>query len=209
MKKIFIKIGWVIIGLIVLFGIATAIFNRTPTRDIPTDLSDIVSPAHGTVIGVEPITDEVISFVKKGTVNEISVPDTFIGGTMVVIELRIKNIHAQRAPYSGVVSYVEHIPGKHANAIYNDDVTRLATENEKFITIIDTEHGPIGVVQVSGLVARRIINKLEIGDTVERGQMIGRILLGSQTLLLLPPNSTELVEMEQIVVDGESVIGNW
>ncbi len=198
-----------VIALVIIFAILMAIFNRTPNRDIPTDMTAIISPAHGTVIGVEPITDDVLAFIKKGTVNEISVPDTLIGGTAIIIEMRPKHIHAQRAPVGGVVTYVEHIPGRHANAVFNDNLIELAAENEKTITIIKSDSGKtFGVVQVAGMVARRIVNDMEPGDTVARGDIIGRIKFGSQVLLLLPPDVEPTTSIDEVIIDGESVLGN-
>ena len=162
-------------------------FFRDPSRVIPTGVGVLVSPADGRVLSVGPVPDEA-----------------FMGGesTRITIFLSIFNVHVQRAPLSGVVGAYEYHPGGYAVAWHE----KASTENERATLGIRTEHGPIVVRQIAGLVARRIVTYPRPGDTVGRGDRIGLIRFGSRVDLFIPTDwSVEIREGDK-VKGGESVL---
>ncbi|PIR66670.1 MAG: phosphatidylserine decarboxylase family protein [Parcubacteria group bacterium CG10_big_fil_rev_8_21_14_0_10_36_14] len=184
-------------------------FHRIPDRDIPAN-SVVVSPANGRIIYVEKVDNETIHFFK----NEVEqIVDTGMKQSpyvIIVIEMNIHNVHIQRAPITGIIVLQDHMQGVFKNAIFSDDKVHLANTNEKTLTVFENENGGrVGVVQVAGILARRIESWKVKGDKVAKGEPYGIIKLGSQVVLILPSYIEPLVEIGQVVVDGETVIGNF
>jgi len=201
-KKILTFLGATIlfIALFVLW------FNRVPERTIPKDPHLIVSPANGKVIAILHEEDAILDFVKKGIENEMYIPKIQPPYQAVVIEMNIWNVHAQRSPLTGVVEDKRFVPGKFANAVFSNEKEYLARENEKMIHIIGNESIRVGVIQVAGILARRIQSFVEPGDSLKKGEVFGRILLGSQVVVILPEEIPLKTKVGDIVIDGESVI---
>lgn len=164
-------------------------FFRDPDRIAPDDEDVVVSPADGKVIQVEKIFDD--RFVNEH-VYKIS------------IFMSVFDVHVNRAPYSGKVEKIQYTPGSFYAA--NTDQGGLA--NEHCGVILSTEKNfQYAVVQIAGLVARRIICWVEKGDTIERGKRFGMIRFGSRVDIYLPQTLQLEIRSGQKVKAGETVIG--
>jgi phosphatidylserine decarboxylase len=181
-------------------------FNRAPERTIPQG-AVIVSPATGDVIHIEKANTQEISFLKKGIQNTLTVQGIEPPYNIVVIEMDPTDVHVQRAPIEGEIIYQEHIPGAHKNALWSANVEELANENEKNLIVIENEDISVGVIQVAGIMARRIESFVSPSDTLEKGQIYGRIKLGSQVVVILPESIKPQTSPGDTLIDGESIIG--
>jgi len=158
-------------------------FFRDPVRAIPADPATIVSPADGKVVRVE------------------SVP----GGTQVSIFLSVFNVHVNRTPVAGEVVAVERHAGKFLAAWDH----AASTENARASVTVRTPRGEVRFVQVTGLIARRIVCSLRPGQRVERGERYGMIRFGSRVDLFLPPGAEPAVRVGDRVRGGSDVIARW
>ena len=195
-------ITFIFIAALVLFVIY---FGRTPARFVPTNAT-IVSPANGKIIAIDQIDTEHVTFFKEGIQNELEARGVTLPAHVVVISMNLRNVHVQRAPISGEVSYIEHFDGKFKNALYGKNRSQLVNANEKNIIVIGNGDETIAVIQVAGILARRIKSYVSVGDEVEQGEKIGFIALGSQVVLVIPKNRQIQVQVGEKVIDGETVI---
>ena len=178
-----------LIGLVVSFFICG--FFRDPDRVIPNISGAIVSPADGKVILVKKINDSVFY---EGDCNKIS------------IFMSLFNVHVNRIPVDGTVKKVRYYPGKFFSA--NQD--RASLQNEHNAVFIDTADGKgLCVVQVAGLIARRIICKVQAGDEMKRGQRYGLICFGSRLDVYLPADAEIKVNVGDRIKAGASLIGQF
>ena len=165
-------LAWLPLALLVLpLLIFLFAFFRDPQRGIPVEQHAMVSPADGTVSDITEIDN----------VEWLSGPAVRIG-----IFLSVFNVHVNRSPCDGRVAKVEYKKGKFINAMKHDEAS---SDNESNTVLLIEPDGdePVAVVkQIVGLIARRIIFPLEIGDTVHRGDRIGMIKFGSRTELYIP-----------------------
>ncbi len=171
------------VGLLVT-AIAVAAFFRVPARSYngPDDL--ILAAANGVVTAVD----------------EVAVPE-LNGRThrRIVTFLSVFNVHVQRAPIAGTVRSSTFRPGRKVAAFRPD----AGDVNEShFVTLETTGGGVLGVKQIAGLLARRIVNDLRPGDRVVRGQRIGLIKFGSRVDLFLPIDAEILVGEGDRLVEG-------
>ena len=201
------KILKIFITLFVVLCALSLWFNRTPQRHTPRDQNIVVSPANGKVIAIIKEKDKILSFFKKGIQNNVEIPSIPAPYTAIVIEMNITNIHAQRAPIDGTIVYQKHIPGRYKNAVFSKNKEYLAQENEKTIQFFKNEKTTIGVIQVAGILARRIQSFKHTNDTVHKGEIFGRIVLGSQVVVVVPDNIDIQTHIGDALIDGESVIG--
>ena len=163
-------------------------FFRDPARVQPEDKEALISPADGTIIRIDEMFD-----------------DRFLGEQVIRISIfmNVFNVHVNRIPCPGTVKHVLFKPGK----FYSADKDKATLQNEYCALIIATPAGPrYGVVQIAGLIARRIVCRAQKGDRVEAGQRYGLIRFGSRLDLYLPPESTVDVSMGQKVKAGETII---
>lgn len=165
-------------------------FNRDPEREIPK--TGIVSPADGKVLETATIrkADKGYARFAKG----------MTPATMMRIFLSLTNVHVQRAPVEGVVNEIKYTPGKHMIAF-----NKNAWENEHAEITIKSKIGMVKVVLIAGLIARRIRIFVKKGQKVQKGQRIGRILLGSQVILIIPKCKVQLKRGKQVRA-GTSII---
>lgn len=179
-----------LITLILLFLTAFVFyFFRDPERVIPEADDAFVSPADGKVILVEKIFDD--RFVNEHVYK-------------VSIFMSIFDVHVNRLPYAGVVEKIQYAAGSFYAA--NTDQGGLA--NEHCAVVLTTQKNfSYAVVQVAGLVARKIVCWLEKGDTVERGCRFGLIRFGSRVDIYLPQQVQIEVRSGQRVRAGETIIG--
>ncbi len=171
--------------------LGTAYFFRDPERALPTDSSLLYSAADGRVLRVERVEEP--RYI-KGPALRIA---TF---------LSLFDIHVNRSATDGIVRYIEHVPGSF-EAAWGDDVHEV---NERNYIGIDTPHGPMLLIQIAGLVARRIVCKVAPGDTVRAGERIGLIKFGSRTDVLVPYSAAQpLVVAGMRVQAGITPVGAW
>ena len=180
-------------------------FGRTPARVIPTNVN-VVSPANGKIIAIDTIDTEHVTFFKEGIQNDLEAKGVTLPAHVIVIQMNLKNVHVQRSPIVGEVTYIEHFDGKFKNALYGKDRAQLVNANEKNLTIIENADETVAVIQVAGILARRIKSYVAVGDEVAQGDKIGFIALGSQVVLVIPQSRTLSVKVGDKVVDGETVI---
>jgi len=164
-------------------------FFRDPSRVVPDDADALVAPADGRVILIEKVFDD--HFVKEHVYK-------------VSIFMNVFNVHVNRAPCNGEVSRVYYSPGH----FYAANTQRGALENEFCaLTITTMAKRRLAVVQVAGLVARRIVCWAQKGDTLSKGERFGLIRFGSRVDLYLPLNVQLEVAVGQKVRAGETVLG--
>lgn len=177
-----------------LFGLLATgfigFFFRDPDRIVPRADRAVVSPADGKVILAEICDGE----------------EYFNGKCLKVsIFMSIFNVHVNRAPIAGEVRRILYTPG----AFFRANLDKSSRENEHNAVFIETEDGiEICVVQIAGLVARRIVCRIQKGDRVLRGQRFGMICFGSRLDLYLPPETEPAVHVGQRVQAGASILGH-
>lgn len=174
----------IVIGIVWLALVA---FFRDPWRRLPPNLKagDMVSPADGTV----------------SKVFEVEHHDATGGPAKVVrIFLSVLDVHVNRSPFDAEVVSIVHTPGKYLDA-RSEESAQVNESN--LVTLRLRDDRTIGVRQVSGAIARRIVCPLKVGDRLGRGQRFGMIKFGSTTELILPASSVEQVH----VAKGMKVVG--
>ena len=177
--------GWPWMGWgFALFALAFLGFFRDPERIAPTGEGLVVSPADGRVTAIRNLQGE-------GPRTRIS------------IFLSPLDVHINRAPVAGKVEEVRYQPGKFF-AAYKEEASESNEHN--VVTLADRQGKRFGVVQIAGVVARRIVCKTKEGDRLERGQRFGLIRFGSRVDLYLPDGARVEVTEGQRVTGGETVI---
>ncbi len=170
-----------------------AYFFRDPERVTPTGSNLVISPADGIV---EQIT-------QASPPDELGLDDA--GMTRISIFMNVFNVHVNRVPCDGKVEAVAYHAGKFLNA----SLDKASDENERMSILIHTSSGPeLAVVQIAGLVARRIRCDLHEGQTVRSGERFGLIRFGSRLDVYLPPACAPLVSVGQTMIAGETVIAD-
>lgn len=168
-------------------------FFRDPLRVTPVDDRLVVSPADGLVSAVGPAVPPRELGLGAGEMTRISV------------FLDVFSCHVNRAPVRGRILRVEYRPGKFLNA----DLDKASAENERNGLVLEGPHGEVGVVQVAGLIARRIVCWAKAGEAIGVGDRFGLIRFGSRTDVYLPAAAVPRVAVGQIAVGGETVIAEF
>src|ERR1700677_2441182 len=174
----------------VLFSLSTVYFFRDPNARTPVQPGVVVSPAHGKVDVVEQLTD---SQFPGGPCHRIS------------IFLSVIDVHVQNAPVSGKIDCIVHTAGQFINALRAES----ATHNENvLIGFVSTETPgeKIGLRLIAGVLARRIIPFIKVGDELGRGDRISLIQFGSRCDLYLPLRYKINVKLGDKVVGGETIM---
>ncbi|CAN5537160.1 phosphatidylserine decarboxylase [soil metagenome] len=170
---------------------AHAGFFRHPKRVPPTRPGVVVAPADGQVCLIEPSVPP----------HRRGLSDTAL--QRVSIFLSVLDAHVQRAPIGGEVIAVEHKPGLFGTA----DLPSASSDNERNSIVIRTPDGvQIIATQIAGLVARRIVCDVKVGDKLAIGDTYGLIRFGSRLDTYLPEGSTLLVSLGQRAIAGETVL---
>ena len=117
--------------------------------------------------------------------------------------MNVFSVHVNRAPCAGTIDFMEYIPGKKIAAF----APKASEVNERNYVGLATKCGPVMMVQIAGLVARRIVCRMRKGDVLSAGQRYGMIKLGSRVDLYLPNNVTLRVKLGDNVKAGASLIG--
>jgi phosphatidylserine decarboxylase len=170
---------------------AIAWFFREPRRVAPTRPGVVVAAADGTIAHVQQASPPAELGLGSAPLTRISV------------FLSVFDVHVQRAPVSGVVRRREYRPGKFLSA----DLDKASEDNERNTLLLSTPDGQdVVVVQIAGLIARRIVCDASEGDKVRAGDTYGLIRFGSRVDVYVSPNSRVLVEPGQRTIGGETVL---
>jgi phosphatidylserine decarboxylase len=174
-----------------LVGVFFAWFFREPRRVTPQRAGIAVAPADGTVAQVAGAVAPAELGLGGGEMLRISV------------FLSVFDVHVQRAPVGGEVTRVAYRPG----AFLSADLDKASEDNERNSVLLRTAEGhEVAVVQIAGLVARRIVCQVAEGNKVRAGQTYGLIRFGSRVDLYVPAGSRVLVEVGQRTIGGETVL---
>jgi phosphatidylserine decarboxylase len=184
-------LDWILVGL----TIWVAAFFRDPLRTTPHDDKLIIAPADGLITMI----------ARVGPPPEIRGADGLADGeyTRVSIFMSVFDVHINRAPITGRIRRIAYVPGKFINA----DLDKASEDNERQHFLIEGAGGlKVGMTQIAGLVARRILAFVREGDDVEAGQRIGLIRFGSRVDVYLPTGTAPKVLLGQRTIAGETVI---
>jgi phosphatidylserine decarboxylase len=169
-----------------------AYFFRDPPRITPMREGLVISPADG-------IVSSIGFFVPP--------PELGLGGRplqRISVFMSVFDCHVNRAPMSGRISRIAYKPGAFVNA----DLDKASEDNERSSMIIETGFGPVGVVQIAGLIARRIVGFVREGETIGVGDRFGLIRFGSRVDVFLPEGVRVLVGQGSKAVAGETVLAD-
>lgn len=197
--------GWRYIGLAFLVAVAASFligvwslplwiiaifvlqFFRDPPRHIPQQPGIVLSPADGRIVVVEKTSD----------------PYAQREALKISVFMNVFNVHSNRVPIDGVIEKAQYFPGKFVNA----DLDKASVENERNALVIAVEGGQtITCVQVAGLIARRILCYVGVGDRVQRGQRYGFIRFGSRVDVYLPLSARPRVVVGEKVSATETIL---
>ncbi len=185
---IWTPLGW----LGTLLTIWCALFFRDPVRVTPVREGLVVSPADGRVSMVAPA---------------LPPPELGLGNQpllRVSIFMSVFNCHVNRSPVAGRIDRIVYRPGK----FFNAELDKASEDNERNGLVIATPSGRVGVVQIAGLVARRIVSFVREGQLIGAGERFGLIRFGSRLDVYLPEGARALVAVGQTAVAGETVLAD-
>jgi phosphatidylserine decarboxylase len=170
-----------------------AYFFRDPVRTVPLREGLLVSPADGLVQKIVRVVPP--AQLQLGTAE----------CTRISIFLNVFDVHVNRIPIAGTVSALHYHPGKFLNA----SLDKASEENERqHITVTMNDGRAVGVVQIAGLVARRILCTLKESQQVRTGERLGLIRFGSRVDIYLPEGVTPLVIVGQRALGGETILAD-
>ncbi len=171
--------GWawsIPLWLIALFVIQ---FFRDPGRPVPQQPNAVLSPADGRIVKVDRTRD----------------PYTDRDTLLISVFMNVFNVHSNRSPVDGTVERVDYAHGK----FFNADLDKASAENERNAMVLKLDDERITVVQVAGLIARRILCYVKAGDRLSRGQRYGFIRFGSRVDVYLPLTARPRVAVGDVV----------
>jgi phosphatidylserine decarboxylase len=172
-----------IVFVFLLFGLW---FFRDPERDTPAGQDLIISPADGRVVEICPVEDDFVGKAQR-----------------ISIFMSLFNVHVNRVPVSGIVQSIQYSKGRFLPAMRAE----TSIENERNAICLENSKIRIKFTQIAGLIARRIICRLEQSQKVAAGQRFGLIVFGSRVDLVVPESVTLQVKLQSKVTAGETVIG--
>ena len=174
----------------ILFSIWVYYFFRDPERAIINDNRYLVSPASGIITKI----------VETNGPKELGLQDKKY--TRVSIFMNVFDCHVNRIPTSGTIEEISYVPGK----FFNATLDKSSEENERnYLKIKDEKNEEVIVVQIAGLLARRIVCDLKKAQTLKQGERIGMIRFGSRVDLYFN-NKKILVREQQNSISGETLI---
>lgn len=180
-------IGIVTVSMFILF-LLMLFFFRDPDRIPPNMENAVLAPADGIIVNIEEKYEE--EYLKEK-------------GIIVSIFLTIFDVHVNRLPVSGTVEYLKYRKGKFHPALYK----KSSIENENCAVGINTGEQKVFFKQIAGILARRIVNNLDIGEKVKIGDRCGIIKFGSRVDIIMPASTVINVKPKQRVVSGKTIIG--
>ena len=189
-------LGWIAAPLFWIGLILTlwcAYFFRDPERFTPQDEDLVISPADGRVSSIQMVRPPEELLLGNEPMLRISV------------FMNVFNCHVNRAPMRGRISNIVYREGSFLNA----ELDKASHDNERNGMVIETSRGTIGVVQIAGLVARRIVCWSNPADTLEAGERFGLIRFGSRLDVFLPAGAEPRVSLGQTAIAGETVLAEF
>ncbi len=191
---VFFWLGWTPLGWLALVVAAwIAYFFRDPWRVTPSRAGLVVSAADGLVVAADRVPPP----------KELEMGDAPM--TRIGVFLNVFDVHVNRIPLGGRVKKLLYSKGKFLNA----SLDKASEENERMAIRITSPAGPdVAVVQIAGLIARRIVCTLREGQEVATGERLGLIRFGSRTDVYLPADWAPLVVVGQRVIGGETVLAD-
>ncbi len=184
----FAMLGCVVMTVVFLVLVWFAVnFFRDPERVVPYEDDVAVSPADGRIIRIERRIDPVTGESRQ----------------CVCVFMNVFNVHVNRAPVTGTISAIKYHPGK----FFNASLDKASTDNERCeYQVTDANGDTWTFVQIAGLVARRIVCRVERGDELTRGERFGMIRFGSRVDLYLPDSYSPAVSVGEKVLAGQTII---
>src|SRR5262245_27539483 len=171
-----------------------AYFFRDPDRVTPLRSSLVISPADGRITAIESVVPPPELDLTREAVTRISV------------FMNVFDVHINRSPVDARIGHIAYVPGKFLNA----DLDKASTDNERQALTLELDDGrKLGVVQIAGLVARRIVKFVNDGDMMKAGERFGLIRFGSRVDVFLPKGVSALVLVGQRAVAGETVFADF
>lgn len=164
-------------------------FFRDPPRQVPSGEGLVLSPADGRIVKVVQAHD----------------PYADRPALLISVFMNVFNVHSNRVSVDGTVRKVDYFPGKFVNA----DLDKASTENERNAVVLETTHGTVTLVQVAGLIARRILCYVRPGQALDAGQRYGFIRFGSRVDVYLPTDAVPKVVIGQKVSATETVLAEF
>jgi phosphatidylserine decarboxylase len=184
----FLGIGWLAI-LFVFITFFIVWFFRNPERSFQEEEKVLISPADGKIIKIENVE---VNGTISGRFKKIS------------IFMNVFNVHVNRAVYSGKIETINYLEGK----FFSANLDKASLDNERNEIMIRSEDGhSIWMVQIAGLIARRIVCWVNVGTTIKKGERFGLIRFGSRVDVYLPEDSQISVKLRDNVKAGQTVLG--
>ncbi len=189
-------LGWIAeplfwIGLVLTLW--CAYFFRDPERVVPQDDDLVLSPADGRISHVAMVVPPAELDLGPEPMLRISV------------FMNVFDCHINRSPARGQVTQIEYRAGQFINA----ELDKASEDNERNGLVVETAHGKIGVVQIAGLVARRIVCWMKPGEPVDAGERFGLIRFGSRLDVFVPATAKPRVSVGQLALGGETVLAEF
>jgi len=186
---LWMPLGW----LGVIATLWCAYFFRDPPRVSPIGRNWVLSPADGVISAVQPVSPPAELELGQAPLTRVSV------------FMNVFNVHVNRSPSDGRVAAIAYRPGR----FFNASLDKASEFNERQAIKLATDAGPaLGVVQIAGLIARRIRCDAKAGEALRAGQRFGLIRFGSRVDIYLPEGVAPLVAVGQTMVAGETVIAD-
>ncbi len=191
-----IVLGWLWNPLLYLGLLLTgwcAYFFRDPQRVTPVSDDLVISPADGIVSHIGPV---------------VPPPELGLGEKPMLrisVFMNVFSCHVNRAPVRGKISGIFYKPGKFLSA----DLDKASSDNERNSLVIESPHGPLAVVQIAGLVARRIVCWAGERQDIGVGERFGLIRFGSRLDVYLPNGAGARVSLGQSAIAGETILAAW
>src|ERR1700684_796363 len=186
---IWTPLGW--IGT--LLTVWCALFFRDPVRVTPVREGLVVAPADGRVSMITQVLPPA----------ELGLGDRPL--PRISIFMSVFNCHVNRSPVAGRIDRIAYRPGTFINA----ELDKASEDNERNSLVISTANGRIGVIQIAGLVARRIVSFVREGQSICSGERFGLIRFGSRFNVSLPEDTKSLVSQGQPAVAGETILADF
>jgi len=180
-------------GFLLAYGVF--LFFRDPVRYSPDDPKALLSPADGRICLIE----------------EVPLPDELDGKAdekfwRVSVFMSVFNVHVNRTPFAAKVVKKAYVPGK----FFNASLDKASKDNERCAYLMETADGTrYGVVQIAGLVAKRIVPFVDEGAELKTAERFGLIRFGSRLDVYLPKGMMPAVRIGQIMNAGETVLGRF
>lgn len=179
--------SWFVFALTLALFLFIISFFRSPKRQFVIAHHQVICPADGKVVVIEEIEDTEYFHDKR---------------IQVSIFMSPANVHVNRVPMSGKVTYSKYHKGKYLVAWH----PKSSTENERHSVVIKSDHAEILVKQIAGALAKRIVNYLKVGMHVKQTEEMGFIKFGSRVDILLPVGTPVNVALNQVVKGGITVL---